>query len=138
MQRCALVVNAGTLSGPGSITAQGRQSQYDQSGFVFKNCEVYGTGSTYLGRPWRDYARVLFYNCSMSNVVVSPGWDVWNLSGKENQLTFSEEKCNGIGSNTTQRVPWLTKLSQQELQQLTSISFIDNEGWIMKQPLKVL
>lgn len=83
MQRCALVVNAGTLSGPGSITAQGRQSQYDQSGFVFKNCEVYGTGSTYLGRPWRDYARVLFYNCSMSNVVVSPGWDVWNLSGKE-------------------------------------------------------
>ncbi|KAK4717095.1 hypothetical protein R3W88_015433 [Solanum pinnatisectum] len=137
-ERCALVVNAGRLNGPGFITAQGRTSQHDQSGFVFKNCEVFGNGFTYLGRPWRDYARVLFYNCSMSNVVVSPGWYAWNSSGRENQLTFSEEKCNGIGSNTTQRVPWATKLSQQELQQLTSLSFIDNEGWIMKQPLKVL
>lgn len=54
------------------------------------------------------------------------------------QLTFSEENCKGIGSNTTKRVSWITKLSKQELQKLTSLSFIDNDGWIKKQPLKVL
>lgn len=84
MQRCSIVVNAGGLNGIiGFITAQGRTSPKDQSGFVFKDCGVFGTGFTFLGRPWRDYARVLFYNCSMSNVVVSPGWAAWNFIGRE-------------------------------------------------------
>ncbi|MCD7454890.1 hypothetical protein HAX54_026421 [Datura stramonium] len=138
-ERCSIALNAGPLDGIiGFITAQGRISPNDPSGFVFKDCGIFGTGLTFLGRPWREYARVLFYNCSMSNVVVSPGWAAWNFIGREKQLTFSEEDCKGIGSNTTQRVPWKAKLSQKELQHLTSLSFIDNEGWIMKQPLKVL
>ncbi|CAN4107157.1 unnamed protein product [Withania somnifera] len=138
-ERCSIAVNGGELNGiVGFITAQGRTSLNDQSGFVFKDCGVFGNGLAYLGRPWREYARVLFYNCSMSNVVVSDGWSAWNLIGRENYLTFSEENCKGIGSNTSQRVRWAAKLSQQELQHLTSLSFIDNEGWIMKQPVNVL
>ncbi|KAJ8566062.1 hypothetical protein K7X08_030539 [Anisodus acutangulus] len=138
-ERCSISVNAGIINGLiGFITAQGRTKPNDPSGFVFKDCGVFGTGLTFLGRPWREYARVLFYNCLMSDVVVQQGWAAWNFIGRESQLTFSEEDNKGIGSNTTERVSWKAKLSQQELQQLTSISFIDNEGWIMKQPVKVL
>ncbi|XP_009796005.1 putative pectinesterase 29 [Nicotiana tabacum] len=138
-ERCTISTNAGGLDGLiGYITAQGRISPNDESGFVFKDSAVFGTGLTFLGRPWRDYARVLFYNTTMTNIIVPEGWAAWSFVGRENQLTFSEENCNGIGSNTTQRVSWEAKLSQQELQQLTSLSFIDNEGWIMKQPVKVL
>ncbi|XP_059316055.1 probable pectinesterase 29 [Lycium ferocissimum] len=138
-ERCSIAVNAGAVNGLiGFITAQGRTDPNDQSGFVFKDCGVFGTGLTFLGRPWRQYARVLFYNSSMSDVVVQQGWAAWNFIGREHQLTFSEENCKGIGSIATQRVSWAAKLSQQELQQLTSLSFIDNEGWIMNQPVKVL
>lgn len=84
MQGCSLVVNAGELDGIlGFITAQGRTSPNEQSGFVFKDCGVFGTGLTFLGRPWRDYARVIFYDCSMSNIVDSLGWDAWNFVGRE-------------------------------------------------------
>ncbi|CAN4095717.1 unnamed protein product [Withania somnifera] len=99
----------------------------DKSGFVFKNCNVTGNGQIFLGRPWRDYARVIFYDSSMSNVTTPKGWDVGNYVGKEKELTFAEESCKGMGSNNSKR-----------LQQATSLSFIDNKGWITKQPLKAL
>ncbi|PHT82287.1 60S ribosomal protein L13a-4 [Capsicum annuum] len=83
-ERCIISVNAGVLNGIiGSITAQGRTSLNDQSGFVFKDSAIFGNGLTLLGRPWRAYARVLFYNCSMSNIVVPQGWSAWNFIGHE-------------------------------------------------------
>ncbi|XP_009625304.2 probable pectinesterase 29 [Nicotiana tomentosiformis] len=138
-ESCTISVNARALEGlTGFITAQGRSNPKDESGFVFKNCNVIGSGQTFLGRPWRDYARVIFYGCNMSNVITPEGWTAGVYVGKEKQLTFAEESCKGMGSSTSKRVQWEAKLSQQELQQLTSLSFIDNEGWITKQPLKVL
>ncbi|KAK4374174.1 hypothetical protein RND71_004851 [Anisodus tanguticus] len=138
-ESCTISVNAGALDGlVGYITAQARSNPKDGSGFVFRNCNVFGSGQTFLGRPWRDYARVIFYGCSISDVITPQGWDAGRYVGKEKQLTFAEGSCKGMGSSTSKRVSWEAKLSQQELQQLTSLSFIDNEGWITKQPLKVL
>lgn len=66
---------AGFLSPqPGFITAQSRDNPSDPNGFVFKDCNVIGNGTTYLGRPWRGYARVLFYNSTLSDIVVPQGW----------------------------------------------------------------
>lgn len=67
----------------GYVTAQGRFNPNDGSGFVFKNCHVFGTGSVYLGRPWRSFARVLFYQSNFSNVIVPPGWDTWDYSREQ-------------------------------------------------------
>ena len=84
-QRCAISVIGASLDPGfhGFITAQGRTNPNDANGFVFKNCNVFGSGKTYLGRPWRGYARVLFYNTSMSNVILPSGWDPWNFVGHE-------------------------------------------------------
>ncbi|XP_057443959.1 probable pectinesterase 29 [Lotus japonicus] len=74
---CTISVIAAPL-GPGIsgfITAQGRVSPSQSSGFVFKNCVIDGTGTTYLGRPWREYARVLFYHTKMSNIIHPNRWD---------------------------------------------------------------
>ncbi|KAM7465866.1 hypothetical protein LguiB_013428 [Lonicera macranthoides] len=74
-ERCTISVIAGALDGlAGFITAQGRSDPKDKSGFVFKSCNIIGNGKTFLGRPWRDYARVIFYNTSMSDVIVPQGW----------------------------------------------------------------
>ncbi|GFP98330.1 probable pectinesterase 29 [Phtheirospermum japonicum] len=130
-ERCTISVVARALNGvPGYITAQARTHDQETNGFVFKDCNIVGNGQTYLGRPWRDHARVLFYETSMSQVVVPQGWDAWYSAGHEYQLTFAEQNCRGLGSNTSSRVKWIKKLSEEELEHLTSFSFIDDEGWV--------
>lgn len=75
MQGCTITFNGAVLEGPGYITAQARGEEKDPGGFVFKGGAVIGTGSTYLGRAWRPYARVIFYNASFSDIIVPAGWD---------------------------------------------------------------
>lgn len=85
LQECSLSVIVSAL-GPGNsgfITAQARENPNDSNGFVFKNCNVLGNGNTYLGRAWRGYARVLFYNTSMANIIQPSGWDQWKYHGQE-------------------------------------------------------
>ncbi|KAL2530925.1 putative pectinesterase 29 [Forsythia ovata] len=139
-ERCTISVIASALNGlAGFITAQSRTSPYDTNGFVFKDCNIVGNGQTFLGRAWRDYARVIFYNTTMSNIVVSEGWSPWVVpSGREYQLTFAEYKCRGVGANTAGRVKWANRLNVDELTQLTSMSFIDDEGWMSKQVFNMM
>jgi pectinesterase len=67
----------------GTITASGRSS--DDSGYyVINNSTIAAasgqsvtSGSYYLGRPWRDYARVIFQLTSMTDVINSAGWEEW-------------------------------------------------------------
>ncbi|XP_030507727.2 probable pectinesterase 29 [Cannabis sativa] len=135
-QGCNILVKGRSLERGfvGFITAQGRTNSNDGSGFVFKNCNVNGSGKVFLGRPWRPYSRVLFYNSYLSKVVVPQGWNAWNSIGHENQLTFAENGCYGPGSDTSRRVGWEKKLSQSALNNMISESFIDNEGWLHSMP----
>ncbi|CAA0819873.1 Probable pectinesterase 29 [Striga hermonthica] len=139
-ERCTISVVAGSLPNgvPGYITAQGRSSNKETNGFVFKECKIVGNGNTYLGRAWRDYARVLFYNSSMSEIIVPQGWDSWYNVGREYQLTFAEHSCKGLGSDMARRVKWIKKLSPRYLNHLTSFSFIDDrQGWMRKLPFHI-
>ncbi|KAI7992167.1 putative pectinesterase 29 [Camellia lanceoleosa] len=137
-ERCTISVIARALDGlAGFITAQGRSTPEETNGFVFKDCSVIGTGLTYLGRPWREYARVIFYNSYLSDVVLPLGWNAWgNFAGREYQLTFAEHDCYGVGSNTSNPVKWEANLSI--LLWLTNIKFIDDDGWISRQPVNML
>ncbi|XVE81374.1 hypothetical protein DITRI_Ditri15bG0058400 [Diplodiscus trichospermus] len=119
----------------GFITAQARTNPFDANAFVFKNCNVFGSGTTFLGRPWRGYSRVLFYNCKFSDIIHPSGWDAWNYVGHENQLTFAEYGNYGPGSDTSRRVSWVKKLDVKTVEKMISISFIDNEGWLQSQPV---
>ncbi|KAK3034142.1 hypothetical protein RJ639_033485 [Escallonia herrerae] len=123
---------------PGVITAQGRSNPKDSSGYVFKNCSVVGTSRTTLGRAWRDYARVLFFESFLSNSVVPEGWTAWEHAGQEVLPTFAEHGCRGPGSNTSKRVKWESQLSPATLSSLTSMSFIDSDDWISHQPFNML
>lgn len=112
----------------GFITAQGRGSADEDSGFVFKDCQIIGSGKTFLGRPWRPYARVIFYNSYMSAIITPEGWSPW-LSQKDT-VTFAESNCHGPGANSTGRVKWMKNLTQEELNFFINLSFIDDHGWL--------
>ncbi|XP_039050773.1 probable pectinesterase 29 isoform X2 [Hibiscus syriacus] len=120
----------------GFITAQGRNNPYESNGFVFKNCDIYGKGTTFLGRPWRDFSRVLFYNCKFSDIIHPSGWDAWNYVGKEEHLTFAEYNNYGPGADTSKRVKWVKKLDAPTVAKLTSMSFVDTDGWFQSMPAR--
>lgn len=84
-QACSIHSKGGALGGnhPGYITAQGRSSTDDPSGFVFKYCVVDGDGSTYLGRAYRAYSRAVFFKTYFGSNVVPQGWHAWNYEGHE-------------------------------------------------------
>ncbi|KAJ9561305.1 hypothetical protein OSB04_006465 [Centaurea solstitialis] len=140
-ERCTLSVIAGFLTPqPGFITAQSRDDPSETNGFVFKDCNVIGNGTTYLGRPWRGHARVLFYNSTLSDIIVPQGWLHGDFDGStvRDDLVFAEDSCRGGGSGTSGRAGWERQLSKEEVWRLTSISYIDEEGWIRDQAFNML
>ncbi|VYS67289.1 unnamed protein product [Arabidopsis thaliana] len=138
-QSCVIQVLGGQL-GPGVtgyITAQRRTNANDANGFVFINCLVHGFGKAYLGRAWRPYSRVIFYNSNLTDVVDPLGWWEWNYQGYEKQLTYAEHGCFGSGSNTSRRAKWVKKLSASAVQHLADLSFINRGGWVEDLPIRI-
>ncbi|KPM40837.1 Pectinesterase [Neonectria ditissima] len=102
----------------GYITANGRDSSSGISYYVFNNCNIaaasgnsVSSGAYYLGRPWRAYARVVFQKTSMSAVINSAGWKIWNTGDERtSNVLFGEYANTGTGASGT-RASFATKLS---------------------------
>ncbi|RDX50468.1 pectin lyase-like protein [Lentinus brumalis] len=76
----------------GNITASGRASD---DGFWYGN----GT-QTYLGRPWRDYARVVYQFCHLGKGVPAVGWQPWHPDDPRiDHVTFAEYGNTGPGAD---------------------------------------
>ncbi|KAF1939625.1 pectin lyase-like protein [Clathrospora elynae] len=102
----------------GYITANGRNSSSNPSYYVINNSRVSAAsdnnvkaGAYYLGRPWRNYARVVFQSTSMTNVINGAGWSIWNTGDvRTDKVEFDEYANSGDGSNGT-RANFSKKLS---------------------------
>ncbi|CAE6464830.1 unnamed protein product [Rhizoctonia solani] len=97
----------------GYITASGRNSD-DANYYVIDNSTIKGTGSCYLGRPWREYARVVFQNSNLGSNIVAAGWKNWNDDQPNTAHVFyGEYKNTGAGSWTsnTKRASFATNMS---------------------------
>ncbi|KAI9193980.1 hypothetical protein LWI28_002016 [Acer negundo] len=114
----------------GSITAQNRQDEEDNSGFVFIKGKVYGIGNVYLGRAKGAYSRTIFAKTYLSKTIVPHGWTNWSYDGSTENLFQAEYKCHGPGAETMNRVPWSKQLTEQEAENFLSINFIDGKNWL--------
>ncbi|KAH7305512.1 family 8 carbohydrate esterase [Stachybotrys elegans] len=103
-------------SGGQYITANGRDSSSNPSYYVFNSGTIAAASgesvpsrSYYLGRPWRDWSRVVFQRTSMSNVVRTEGWRIWSDGQSTANIYYAEFSNAGEGS-TGSRVSWSRKL----------------------------
>ncbi len=106
-------------------------------GFVFSNCRITGEpagrAKTYLGRPWRDYASVVFLNTEMADIIRPEGWHNWNQPAREKTARYAEYQSRGPGANPAARVPWSRQLTQEEARQITVPSVLGGQdGWYPK------
>ncbi|GAB1522186.1 hypothetical protein RhiTH_005298 [Rhizoctonia solani] len=95
----------------GYITASGRNSG-DANYYVIDNSTIKGTGSCYLGRPWREYARVIFQNSNIGSNIVAAGWKNWNDNTPNTaHVYYGEYNNSGAGAWNSKRVSFATKMT---------------------------
>lgn len=65
----------------GYVTAASTPEGQDE-GYTFRNCRFVSADcpelSVYLGRPWREYAKVIFIGCEIGNHIKDEGFHDWN------------------------------------------------------------
>lgn len=91
-------------------------------GYVFKDCTFTAApdvNEVYLGRPWRDYAKTVFINCTFGEHILPEGWHNWSRPEAEKTTFYAEYNNKGPGAKTDKRVPWSHQLTQQQAAEYT-------------------
>jgi pectinesterase len=94
-------------------------------GFIFMKCRLTASQNVedvLLGRPWRDFARVVFLNCEMSSHIAPQGWSNWSNTNRDQTAFYAEYGNTGKGSDNSERLPWTHTLSKGQAENYT----IDN------------
>ncbi|KAK7358397.1 hypothetical protein VNO77_00324 [Canavalia gladiata] len=114
----------------GALTAQGRSSLLEDTGFSFVHCKVTGSGALYLGRAWGPFSRVVFAYTYMDNIIIPKGWYNWGDPNREMTVFYGQYKCTGPGAKYAGRVSWSRELTDEEAKPFISLSYIDGSEWI--------
>ncbi|KAJ4832585.1 hypothetical protein Tsubulata_030786 [Turnera subulata] len=127
---------------PNVITAHGRSTLEDKSGISIQNSRVLASPDlkpvqhlfpTYLGRPWRPYARTVFMETFLDTLINPAGWLAFNGSLGLDTLYYGEYKNTGPGASITGRVKWIgyhAITDPTEASQFTVAKFIQGDAWL--------
>ncbi|CAN1785990.1 Pectinesterase/pectinesterase inhibitor U1, partial [Linum perenne] len=124
------------------VTAHGRTDPNQNTGIVIQKCRIGATSDlqsvkgsfpTYLGRPWKEYARTVIMQSTISDVVHPAGWHEWNGNFALNTLYYGEHRNSGAGAATNGRVKWRGHrviTSDTEAAGFTPGRFIAGGSWL--------
>jgi pectinesterase len=96
--------------------------EVQQFGYVFMNCRLTANEDVdkcYLGRPWRDYAKVVYLNCHLNDHILPEGWSNWSNTNRDQTAYYAEFQCEGPGARVSSRVKWSHQLSKKEAKAYT-------------------
>lgn len=124
-----------------TITAQGRADLNQNTGISIHNSTITETDdldasnypvATYLGRPWKEYARAVYIQSFLDGLIVLSGWLEWNGTFALNMSYLGEFDNKGSGSVTADRVKWLGHhvLNETDAAKFTVSSFFRGQAWL--------
>jgi pectinesterase len=121
------------------ITAHAATEPNLPTGFVFYNCRLTTADGilTDLGRPWRPYAKVVYYNCWLDKGIKPDGWNNWRDPNREKTAFFAEYESSGPGANPSARVKWSHQLTDDRAKKFMPENFMKLDGqttdeWLAK------
>ncbi|CAA0811049.1 Probable pectinesterase/pectinesterase inhibitor 51 [Striga hermonthica] len=141
-EECTILVNPrqdnATKSQQNPVAAHGRTDPGQLTGFVFLRSLINGTAeymdlfrhnpntlSAYLARPWKEYSRVVFIECTLESLISSKGFMPWdNTTFALDTLYFAEYENQGPGRETKQRVPWSMEIPPKHVSYYEPKNFI--------------
>ncbi|CAI0540081.1 unnamed protein product [Linum tenue] len=124
------------------LTAHGRTDPNQNTGIVIQKCRigatsdlqaVKGSFGTYLGRPWKQYARTVIMQSTISDIVHPTGWHEWDGNFALDTLFYGEHKNTGAGAATNGRIKWKGHkviASDTEAAGFTAGRFIAGGSWL--------
>jgi pectinesterase len=103
-------------------------------GYVFFNCTLTASPEAtkvYLGRPWRNFAKTVFFNCALGSHIRSEGWHNWSKPDAEKTTFYAEYKSTGSGANPVTRVPWSHQLTDDEAKHYSLSAILSgSDQWV--------
>ncbi|XP_057439332.1 putative pectinesterase/pectinesterase inhibitor 22 [Lotus japonicus] len=106
LQNCKIYTRAPLPLQKVTVTAQGRKSPHQSTGFTIQDSFILATQPTYLGRPWKQYSRTVYINTYMSGMVQPRGWLEWFGDFALTTLWYGEYRNYGPGASLAGRVKW--------------------------------
>lgn len=95
--------------------------QGEKYGYVFNHCRFTSDcpkESAYLGRPWRNFAKVVVLNSEIGAHIKKEGWHDWNKKEAWDTMFFAEYKNFGEGAGG-ERAPFVKVLTDSEAAEYT-------------------
>lgn len=86
-------------------------------GYVFEDCRFESDcpkESCYLGRPWRNFAKVAVCHSYLGSQISHEGFHNWNKKDAEATVSFVEYGNYGPGASTEKRASFVTELTTPE------------------------
>ncbi|XP_031500107.1 pectinesterase-like [Nymphaea colorata] len=121
-----------------TVTAQSRSDPNQNTGFTIQNCRVApdpdsAPAKAFLGRPWKEYSRVVVMQSQLDGFVDPAGWMEWSGDFALKTLFYAEYMNSGGGAGTSGRVTWPgyhASLTEAEATKFTVGEFLAGTSWL--------
>ncbi|KAF6139850.1 hypothetical protein GIB67_009697 [Kingdonia uniflora] len=124
-----------------AITAQSRDTPDMNTGISIQNCSILASDElyesnlmveSYLGRPWREYARTVYLESYIDDFITPAGWKEWSGDVGLGTLYYGEYGNSGPGSRTDNRVTWpgYHVMEYYDASNFSVSEFITGEEWL--------
>ncbi|XP_047340503.1 pectinesterase [Impatiens glandulifera] len=131
-QKCSIYTNTQDGVHTNVIAAHGRESPHENTGFSFQNSKVIASYDTFLGRPWKPYARTAYLETYLGGKINPAGWLMYHDESDWNTLCYREYKNYGTGSSIRNRVNWngYRVMNDVEAEEYSVEKLIDGLSWL--------
>ncbi|KAJ7980475.1 Pectinesterase [Quillaja saponaria] len=125
-----------------TITAQGRTDKRENTAIVIQNCRLVPEQllfplrfqiQSYLGRPWKQFARTIIMESEIGDFIQPAGWLEWQGTFALETLYYAEYANRGPGAATDKRVKWKgykVITDRNEALQYTAGPLIQGNQWL--------